>query len=446
MPTKQIPMVAPDGTPGLVDAESAQQAADMGYRPGMHMVAPDGTPGIVKFTDIKEALGAGYKPHNYVDPSTTQPDTRGFLQSAADATGIPQALTQNPLKTLAGVASGIIHEPGRIASEVKQGWNSPDAAGAIDHALYAAPFVGAALKGADAQYNAGNVSGSLGTVLGTMAPVVAGAAVPGMREGAPSPVSTAELSARKITQAINPAAGYQNVAEAVQRHIGDAVDYGKQNNMGLNGKLALSKMARGAADQTLGQYRQLLDPHSAVTTPVSENYQGTLARTPGQGAGRYASLGDIDKRIGQINDLIRASENAKTEGAAMTARERLGLDAEHAELTDKLHKNLANAVGAQPEDIAALRQKFGKLYTIADAAQSSANRLDGTEANIAQGTRIAHPSIPGYALEVANKVFRGGPQAISDRALVKAVNQSPIQPTNVSRFLTAAALRSTSGR
>jgi hypothetical protein len=446
MPSKQIPMVAPDGTPGMVDAESAQQAADMGYRPGMHMIAPDGTPGVVKFTDLKDALGSGYKPANYTDPSTTTPDSRTFMQSAADATGIPAALSQNPIKTLMQIGSGIVKEPGRIASEVSQGWNSPTVGGAIDHALYATPFVGAGLKAADQQYNGGNVSGSLGTVLGTLAPIAAGEGVAAMRGGAPpSPVSAAELSARKITQAINPAQGFQSVVDAMQAHGGDVVDYAKRNNIGITGKLDYSKAARGAADETLAQYRQVLDPHAGVTVPVSENYQGALARNPGQGVGRYANLGDINTRIGDINDLIRAADNAKTDGAAMTARERLGLDAEHAELTGKLHQGLADAVGTTPDNIAALRQKFGKLYTLADATNAATNKVAGTEAAIDQGTRVGHPTVAGVALEAINRL-RGGPQAISDRALVSAVRKSPIQPTNVSRFLTAQALRSVNGQ
>jgi hypothetical protein len=55
-----VPMLAPDGTPGLADPASAQDLANKGYKPGALLRAPDGTQGVAKFEDTKRLRSQGY--------------------------------------------------------------------------------------------------------------------------------------------------------------------------------------------------------------------------------------------------------------------------------------------------------------------------------------------------------------------------------------------------
>ena len=260
-----------------------------------------------------------------------------------------------------------------------------------------------------------------------------------------SPVSPAELSARSINQAINPrVASAQNLIDALQAHAGDVTDYANRNGIGINGALDYSKAAQGAADEAYGQYRSILDPNAAKTVPVPAEYQGALTRTPFSDSGRYANLGQLNSRLGDINNLKAAAFDKTTGQSTMTALEKMGLDVEHAKIADILHNSLGDATGVSPEDIAGLRTKFGKLNTIADQTNASVNAKSGLQANINQGTRNVPLSTGGAVAEAFNRL-RGGPQAIADRALVKSIANSPIAPTSLSPRLAEILSQSQGG-
>jgi hypothetical protein len=461
-PPAQIPAVAPDGTSGYVDASALQQAVNAGYKPGLTMRAPDGTKGIVAFTDMAQARGSGYKTEGEYQQSQQPPSEapQGFLQSlvapipqaarslyhavADPATpqesqaitslgGTPDVVGRAMYRTL--IQPTIAH--GKQALADIQSPNLSDKLASVSDAASAIPVLGGVVSagtGALQQYLNGDKSGATGTVLGNLLAAGLGAGATSkiseaIRPSLPSPVTNPEIQARTISSAVNPPSGMQNFIDAVQAHGGDVTDYAKQNGIGIGGVLDYSKAAKGAADQTLQQYMGLLDPNKAITVPVSDAYQGNLARTPGQGAGRYANLGDINSRIGDINDLLRPAFNTKTEGASMTAQERLGLGQEHAELTDKLHQSLGAATDIPPEAIADLRGKFGKLYTIADQANAAVNARQGLESNMDQGTRTVPLTATSFAVEKLNQILRGGPMKIADASLRGALRNSTLPAT-----------------
>ncbi|CAN5950535.1 unnamed protein product [Sphagnum jensenii] len=81
-------MLAPDGTPGLVDNESAQTAADKGYTPGHILRAPDGTRGVVSMHDLGTALSKGYmqegdwqRAHGGVQPTAPAPQAKPLFEA-----------------------------------------------------------------------------------------------------------------------------------------------------------------------------------------------------------------------------------------------------------------------------------------------------------------------------------------------------------------------------
>ena len=430
---------------------------------------------VVSYSD----LPAGAQVYSDLPPGASlapkQAQQPGFLENLGHTFGIgaqedearKQQLMQHPIASLFEAMGGpavqvarMIYGQGRqTAGELGQAGTSlmqGNPSMATAHAVNAIPLVGQGMQRMDAettthpdqswleQLKATLTPGNIGTAIGTsaqVAPLLLGAAdqiAPGrpvipnpslVKPKLPSPVSPTELSARSINQAINPrVASSQNLIDALQEHGGDVTDYAQRNGIGIRGALDYSKAAQGAADETYGQYRGILDPVADKTVPVPAEYQGSLTNTPFSESGRYANLGQLDSRLGDINNLKAAAFNNTTGQGTMTALEKIGLDTEHAKIADILHQSLADANGIAPEDVAGLRTKFGKLNTIADQTNASVNAKSGLQANINQGTRNVPLSTGGAVIEGINRL-RGGPQAIADRALVKAIAKSPLNPT-----------------
>ena len=447
-----VTVFAPDGTQGQVPQGRVRDAIAAGGQLGLPITAPDGTPGYVPANRFQDAMQAGGKPSvaggtpppvaSASIPSVLQPHApasdsslqRSFDEQTASDPGY--GAVQNIGKSLVRAVGAPFVHPVATAQSIFAATPlgaSLDPQGAIDSnpLVSTARGVASDYKAGGVPYAASNLGGSVAgqALLGSILAQAGSAASKFTGVQGWSPVTTPEVQARAISSAVNPQQGVQNFIEAVQKHGGDVTDYAQQNGMGIRGSLDYSKAAKGAADQTLQQFMDMLTPNKSITVPVSDAYQGTLARTPGQGVGRYANLGDVNSRIGDINDLLRPAANAPTEGQTMTAQERVGLGQEHTELTGKLHQALGDATGVPPESIAALREKFGKLYTIADRANAAVNARQGMESNIDQGTRTVPMTAASFAMERLNQLIRGGPMKIADSSLRKALSNSNLQPT-----------------
>lgn len=184
--------------------------------------------------------------------------------------------------------------------------------------------------------------------------------------------------------------------------------------------------AQGVADEGLAHYRnQILAPNAEERITIENGASPTLGNT--------ATLGQIEKRISDINDLIRGSaRTAKSVGQEMTAAEKLGLENEAGALRSKLYQNLSQKTGISPEDIQSLREGYGGQYTLKNALESGHyGRLTRVGA-ASQGEGVGvYPSKSGL-IEKAITTLRGGPEAIANRQFRKAIRAfEPREPSYV---------------
>lgn len=130
--------------------------------------------------------------------SDAPPDntSQGALSSFGEASGLSglKDLVTHPINTLAKIPAGLVDEGGRVASQLKEAWNTPnnEPMKAIDRTLYATPFFGSSLKKADEQAASGNIKGAVGTGLGTLGGIVAAGTGSGLaKEAIPSTAKAA---------------------------------------------------------------------------------------------------------------------------------------------------------------------------------------------------------------------------------------------------------------
>src|SRR6185503_16312076 len=151
----------------------------------------------------------------------------------------------------------------------------------------------------------------------------------------------------------------------------------------------------------------VLGPNANKITPVPASYRGATV-----GEGPNATLGDINKRIDAINQEL--NPNFRKGLASQTSAANVSdadLIAEKSALTNILHKKLAQATGLQPDQIAALRQQAGKLRTVADEANLSANRdLTAAGRQEAGGTSASSLGTKTGIVDRVWQQIQGGPE------------------------------------
>lgn len=242
-----------------------------------------------------------------------------------------------------------------------------------------------------------------------------------------SPVVPAiEANSERLAKAILPSEGVTpSLVKALQRETPSVVDYAKRTGNPLRTIPEGMKAAEGVANEGYQHYRSnLLDPNAEERVTL-ENGQSSL--------GHSATLGQIEKRISDINDLTRgAMARAKSSGAEMTAAERLGLENEGKFLRGKLYTSLSSKTGLPTEDIQALREGYGGEYALKNALESGHyNRLSraGYES---QGTGAGIPVHKASMIDRAVTALRGGPEAIANRQFRSAISKfepsSPFRP------------------
>jgi len=169
------------------------------------------------------------------------------------------------------------------------------------------------------------------------------------------------------------------------------------------------KAAEGVAQEGLAHYRQnFLEPNAGERITLENGVSKELGNT--------ATLGDVEKRISDINDLVRgATRTAKSSGAEMTALERQGLENEAGALRQKLYRGLSEKTGVAPEEIQAMREGYGGQFSLKNALESGhMQRLTRTGlSSQGAGTGI-YPSKAGIIDKVMT-TLRGGPEAIANR-------------------------------
>lgn len=274
------------------------------------------------------------------------------------------------------------------------------------------------LSGAGPQGEAQGVSPS--------APVEWGGAYP---QGSYTNYRTPQTQAFDLTKAINPPkTEYSSLGRNLAEQTGNVVDFANRAGIPLSGSGTNSNFAnaaRGAAYETY-QYlkNNYVDP--VANDQVSVAGSGYQGRTVGEG--QRATLGDINARIGQINDLL--SDNyIKRRGQQVesaTAQD-ADLKAEHDSLVRILHDEIAARTGVDPADIAALRVRAGKLGSIADQTQAAINdRTQGYQSQLF-GQKLPESGTQ-FGFQLLNRL-RGGPEASSSRATANALQNTFIRAT-----------------
>lgn len=257
-----------------------------------------------------------------------------------------------------------------------------------------------------------------------------GAKIPGIVSDAiaPKPLPPPE-AARGVTQAINPPAEQWNShIAATEAEAGNIKAFAQRNNLPLKTQLDWAKASRGAAQEAQQLYQQkILGPMQDQPVSVAgTGYRGTTV-----GEGQNAKLGDINARITTINDELRNAYVKRQEGQTRTAiASDADLAAERSALTDILHNELSRRTGVPAENIAALRQRFGRQYSLADQTLAKVNQRQSGISNANEGANTP-TSKTGFVSELINKA-RGGPEAISNRAFRKALGKTGnIQATDL---------------
>ena len=240
-------------------------------------------------------------------------------------------------------------------------------------------------------------------------------------------VPAAETNAERLMKAILPQEGVTpgNVRAAMQEAPAVRA-FAQRTGNPLRTVPEGMKAAQGVADEGLQHYRsQFLEPNAGERVTL-ENGVSKLGNT--------ATLGEIEKRISDINDAIRgATRTAKSGGMEMTALERQGLENEAGALRSKLYHGLSEKTGVSPEDIQSLREGYGGQYTLKNALESGhMGRLTRSAAS-SQGEGVGiYPSKAGL-IDKTLTALRGGPEAIANRQFRKAIKafdpQAPNYPT-----------------
>jgi hypothetical protein len=153
-------------------------------------------------------------------------------------------------------------------------------------------------------------------------------------------------------------------------------------------------------------------------------YQG-----PTMGEGKLTTLGDIDKRISDINDLVRAAtRTAKTGGAEMSAMEKLGLESEVGKLRQTLSTELSKRTGVAPEDIQALRQRYGQQFELADTIDAARRSRLGQIGAVQEGGSGIALNKTGVVDKILTRA-RGGQQYLADANFRSAIEPFKPQPS-----------------
>ena len=204
-------------------------------------------------------------------------------------------------------------------------------------------------------------------------------------------------------------AAIRNIESAAQE-IPDARAYAQRVGMPINGKLDLAKAMKERAAEIQSHFSdRLLKPHVADVNAVPEEYKGE--RTGGKHS--QATLGAINDRVNTINQKLKPNYRVPL---AMKTAEMNAIDealiAEKEKLTDILHGRLGDLHGLAPEDIASVRQRAGKLRSMAQEM-----KISGTNDTLAAGrqtagggiTGIGHAGIADRAVGLAGRAAKGGP-------------------------------------
>ena len=363
------------------------------------------TPPLAAPNGLVDALRANW--HSNVDPQDTGHPVSDYLHNAGGrAAQFVTAPFLHPIQAAKGIArSEMGSEPmaEQVAGYTQSKHPLADITGDLAGGAALSGLMGAAGEGAEA---AGGIKGYLRPT------------------SSPEIVPPAEMAARNLAQAvIPPAKDATPFIKAAPLEVPNIADYarrtyGRPTDKPFNTQLEFSKAAQGSAQEARNLYEnQVLGPNDKTVKTTGTGF----GRRTGESPETFAKLSDIDKRIVQINKELSPAYGKLNVGDTREALAgRTALEHEVNSLTDILHRNLSQATGIPPEDIANLRQRVGRSFELAnDTNAAVTSRMQGEGRTKLADLKMSN--IPARLLET----IRGGPTAISDRAFQRAIKNYP---------------------
>lgn len=492
MPTKQIPMIAPDGTPGMVDAESAQQAADKGYKPGMVMYSPEGAKGIVGFDNLKQAMAKGYKSEAQTSGSG---DVPANSQNNAGIVSTPLRFLQGAGTSLAGIVKGIAgatqESPAQQAisgaipggavgnlaynliakPQIAQGQQAVQAlqqgnvASGVQHAFAAtnpaASMVSGALDAAQPDITSGNYAGAAGSLAGAGAAAYLGAkAIKGAAAETPvsgqnyTPTQGAAFSglvSRGTGMGKNffPKEVTQGALSDIRQTLADNPDLAAAaTGKGVSPENSYGA-AQGAIQKTLDRLESQHSPvlqqfanEPANVSSIQSAVEGALPKSLDKFAPEdRAALQDLSDRVGKVDTLqglndLRQYLNTEASPTYRANRAVSGaVDKAYANAADAArnayYDQLQNVSGM---DFAPLKQRESALITTKEALGSNSSSLAAKQAQSEepQNARV----MIGNALSGAGAI-KAGP--VAGLARLIAEKGLKIEPMTQTQYLVRRA-------
>ena len=443
MTTPPVPLISADGSEAAhVPYANAQAAVDAGAVPAIVLRDhTDGSRHAVPVTKLASALAAGGMTEGQYQESIGKQQQPGQLDLASQAQATfdartkadPNAgfLTNVGRRAMATVGAPIVH-PLDTLHAIAAGL--PSASMIMTPAEAAANPLTQRANEAASDYHDGGASyaGSklLGDGIGLAITHAMVHGVPGVGaaadESAPtSPLSLNEQSALSLTKAINPSlSAWQELKTSLASQFGNVSDYAQRNGLTINNSHELSKVAGLAADESAKHYADnVLGPHGDIERDVTE---GPLTGK--------ASLSQIDSRVGDINQELRAAYRKPTPGqtaSSLAGASDAELMSERAHLTGIIHQSLGDLNGMDPRDVFAARQRTGQLRTIQSESVGAANSISSADARQTTGAGGSIPTSKSEMLStVLAKIAPGlTPESQAAKALQRAISASTIEPT-----------------
>lgn len=277
------------------------------------------------------------------------------------------------------------------------------------------------LETAESALGQGAVMGGAGKAVGKLAKI------PGQFRPTSDPniVPPVEQASRNLANVINTSPNRApNFIEAAPHEVPNALDYAMRTKNPLNTQLEFHKAMEGSAQEALGHYQDnILGPNANEQIPAPQGFGGRSMPAGENTMNRATTLKDLNDRVVQLNKELNkphAHLNESDTRAALASR--ADLEAEAKADTATLHNELAQRTGLKPEDIANLRQRAGRAYSMAndvDAAVTNRGLQEGKSTG-----SMPYPTTGGVLVKAFEKM-RGGPTAIADRQFQRSIAKFP---------------------
>lgn len=233
-----------------------------------------------------------------------------------------------------------------------------------------------------------------------------------------------DQQARKLVQAVNPEPSEWRSFLRNMTQVGNVKEFAQRVGQKITTNLEFAKAARGAAEEAKTFYDKMLTPMRDEMMEIPRDSH--VARIPTEGGtSSRATIGAVNDRITAINDMLRSAYGkAKAGGVREALADEATLKAEAKGLAERLYQELGNRMKINPDAIKGLRQRFGSLFDMADQIEGAVNRREAMTASRVEGRNLPH-SVTQLGSRAYN-ALRGGPTAISDRAVARAVSRTSI--------------------